>query len=164
MFNSIKKYIIMYNILLIDLYVKLPSLFAARLFWTFHNKLHNMKALAILSHHYQHFSHLLVFMKKNFLWVPMSSSGVFSWEKTPHSSPFQHRGSIGICAQISRNTLLYLPYLKREFPIVMLMLISAWLTVSKAFNCDEKPLLNYSCLISNIINHCKSHVKWLISI
>ncbi len=28
------------------------------------NKLHNMKALFILSHHDHHFSHLLVFMKK----------------------------------------------------------------------------------------------------
>ncbi len=29
-----------------QLYLKLPSLFTARLFWTFHNKLHNMKALS----------------------------------------------------------------------------------------------------------------------
>ncbi len=43
--------------------LKLPYLFAARLFWTFHNKLHNMKGLVILSHHDHHFSHLLVFMK-----------------------------------------------------------------------------------------------------
>ncbi len=66
------------------------KLFAARLFWTVHNKLHNMKALVILSHHDHHFSHLLVFMKKNEL---LCSSGVFSQERTPHSSPFQHRGS-----------------------------------------------------------------------
>ncbi len=46
------------------LYLKLPSLFAARLFWTFHNKLHNMKTLIILSHHDNNFSHLFVFMKK----------------------------------------------------------------------------------------------------
>ncbi len=45
--------------------LKLPSLFAARFLWTFHNKLHNMKALVILSHHDHHFSHILVFMKKN---------------------------------------------------------------------------------------------------
>ncbi len=44
--------------------LKLPSLFVARHFWTFHNKLHNMKALVILSHHDHHFYHLLVFMKK----------------------------------------------------------------------------------------------------
>ncbi len=30
--------------------LKLPSLFAAWLFWTFHTKSHNMKALVILSH------------------------------------------------------------------------------------------------------------------
>ncbi len=44
--------------------IKLPSLFTARLFWTFHNILHNMKALVIQSHHDHHFSHLFVFMKK----------------------------------------------------------------------------------------------------
>ncbi len=74
--------------------LKLPSLFAARLFSTFHNKLHNMKALVILGHHDHHFSHLLVFYEKNeLLWVPVSSSGVFSREKTPHSALFQQRGS-----------------------------------------------------------------------
>ncbi len=59
---------------------------AVRLFWTFHNKLHNMKALVILCHHDHHFSHL-------------------------------YRD----CVQISRNTLLYLPSLKRESPILLLM-------------------------------------------
>ncbi len=74
--------------------LKLPSLFAARLFWIFDNKLHNMKALVILSHHDHHFSHLHVFMKNNErLWVPVSSCGVFSWKKTPHNSLFQHRCS-----------------------------------------------------------------------
>ncbi len=76
------------------IYLKLPSLFVTWLFWTFHNKLHNMKALVILSHHDHHFSHILVYMKKKkHLWVLLSSSGVFSREKTPHSSAFQHRGS-----------------------------------------------------------------------
>ncbi len=32
------------------LHLKLPSLFAAWLFWTFHNKSHNMKAFVILNH------------------------------------------------------------------------------------------------------------------
>ncbi len=55
-------------------HLKLPSLFAARFFWTFQNKLRNMKALVILSHHDHHFSHLLVFMKKKeLLWAPVSS-------------------------------------------------------------------------------------------
>ncbi len=35
---------------LISQCLKLPSLFAAWLFWTFHNKSHNMKGLVILSH------------------------------------------------------------------------------------------------------------------
>ncbi len=35
--------------------LKLPSLFAAWLFWTFHTKSHNMKALVILSHSWSPF-------------------------------------------------------------------------------------------------------------
>ncbi len=35
--------------------LKLPSLFTAWLFWTFHNKSHNMKALVILSHSWSQF-------------------------------------------------------------------------------------------------------------
>ncbi len=106
--------------------LKLPSLFAARFFWTFHNKLHNMKALVILRHHDHHFSYLLVFMKKReLLWVPVSSSGAFSREKKlPTAHCFNIGAHIGICVQISRNTLLYLPSLKRDSPILLLMLIS----------------------------------------
>ncbi len=86
--------VLRWDIYIYHSHLKLPSLFAARLFWTFHNKLHNIKALVILSHHDHHFSHLLVFMKKNeHLPVIVSSSGVFSWEKTHHSSLFQRRGS-----------------------------------------------------------------------
>ncbi len=85
-----------------------------------------MKALVILCHHDQHFSHLLVFMKKTeLLWIPVSSSGVFSQEKLPIAHCFNIGAHVGICAQISRNTLLYLPSLKRESPILLLMLISA---------------------------------------
>ncbi len=102
--------------------LKLPSPFAARLFWTFHNKLHNMKALVILS---QHFSHLLFYEKNELLWDPVSSSGVFSREKTPTAHCFKIGAHIGICAQISRNTLLYLSSLKSEYPILLLMLILA---------------------------------------
>ncbi len=103
--------------------LKLPSLFAARFFWTFHNKLHNMKTLVILSHHGHHFSHLLVFMKKKeLLWVPVSSSGVFSREKLLTAQCFNIGAHIGICAQISMN--LYLPCLKSDSPILLIMLIS----------------------------------------
>ncbi len=37
------------------LVLELPSLFVAWLFWTFHNKSHNMKALVILSHSWSPF-------------------------------------------------------------------------------------------------------------
>ncbi len=110
-------------------YLKLPSLFAARLFWTFHNTLHNMKTLVILSHHDHHFSHLIVFM--NFcgsLWALLE---YFHEKKLPTAHCFNIGVRIGICAHVSRNTLLYFPLLKRESPILLLMLISAWLTVSR---------------------------------
>ncbi len=120
--------------------LKLPSLFAAKLFWTFHNKLHNMKALVILSHHDHddHFSHLLVFIKKkNFCGSMWALLEYFREKKLPTAHCFNMAGThIGICAQISRNTLLYLLSLKRESPILLLMLISAWLTVSRTFNSD----------------------------
>ncbi len=107
-----------------------------------------MKALVILSHHDHHFSHLLVFMKKMIycgsLWALLE---YFCKKKLPTAHCFNIGAHIGICAQISRNTLLYLPSLKRDSPILLLMLISAWLTVSRAFNSDEKLLLNYLCLI-----------------
>ncbi len=43
--------------------LKLPSLFAAWLFWMFHNKSHYMKALVGLIHDH-HFSNLLVYIEK----------------------------------------------------------------------------------------------------
>ncbi len=127
--------------------LKLPSLFAARRFWTFQYKLHNMRALVILSQHDHHFSHLLVFMTK---WTFVGPCELF-WSifvrKLPTVHHFNIGAHIGIWAQISRNTLLYLTRLKRGSPILLLMLISVWLTVSIAFNSDENVLLNYSCLI-----------------
>ncbi len=93
--------------------LNLPSLFTARHFWRFHNKLHNMKALVIRSHRDHHFSHLLVFMKKmNFcgsLWALLE---YVRGKKTPHISSFQDRGSYRDLCQIFRNTLLNLPSLK----------------------------------------------------
>ncbi len=106
--------------------LKLPSLFAARFFWNIHNKLHNMKALVILSHYDHHFSHLLVFLKKKqnscgSLWALLE----YFREKKIHSAHCFNIGAhIGICAQISRNTLLYLPSFKRDSPILLIMLIS----------------------------------------
>ncbi len=101
--------------------LKLPSLFAARLIWPFHNKLHNMKALVILSHHDHHFFHLLVFMKKmNFCGSLWGLLEYFREKKLPTDHRFNIGAHIWICALIS---------------------------VSRAFNSDEKHLPNYSCLI-----------------
>ncbi len=109
--------------------LKLPSLFAARLFWTFHN---NMKAFVILSHHDHHLSHLLVFMKKgNFCGSLSALLKYFGEKKLPTAHCFNIVAHIGICALIFRNTLLYLPSLKRESPILLLMLISAGLIVMR---------------------------------
>ncbi len=109
----------------LNISLKLPSLFAARFFWTFHNKLHDMKALVILSHHDNHFSYLLVFMKKeNFcgsLWALLE---YFRKKKLPTAHCFNIGAHIGICAKISWNTLLYLPSLKSDSSILLLMLIS----------------------------------------
>ncbi len=47
--------------------LKLPSLFDAWLFWTFHTKSHNMKALVILSHSWSPFLPLLRVFPEYFL-------------------------------------------------------------------------------------------------
>ncbi len=86
-----------------------------------------MKALVILSHHDHHFCHLLVFMKKEKSFVGPCEHfwSIFARKQLPTTHRFNIGAHIGICAQISRNTLLYLPSLKRESPILLLMLISA---------------------------------------
>ncbi len=137
----------------------MPHHAKSRPFWTFHDKLHNMKALVILNHHDHHFSHLPCFHEKiNFCESLLALLEYFRETKLRTAHCFNIGAHIGICAQISRNTLLYLPCLKRESLILLLMLISTWLTVSRAFNSDE------NLFMSNIINHCKNHVKWRISI
>ncbi len=44
--------------------LKLPSLFTALLFWTFHTKSHNMKALVILSHSWSPFLPVICLYEK----------------------------------------------------------------------------------------------------
>ncbi len=74
----------------LSLLLKLPSLFAAWLLWTFHTKSHNMKALVILSHLWSPFLPLTcLYGKKELLGVSRRPSGVFSWEKTPPRLPMQ---------------------------------------------------------------------------
>ncbi len=51
-------------LILYFLYLKLPSLFAAWPFWTFHNKSHYMKALVILSHSWPPFLPLTFLMEQ----------------------------------------------------------------------------------------------------
>ncbi len=70
--------------------LKLPSLFAAWCFWTFHIKSHNMKALVILSHSWSPFLPLTCLYGKNELFgVSVWTSGVFSWEKLLPDYPFK---------------------------------------------------------------------------
>ncbi len=84
-----------------------------------------MKALVILSHHDHHFSHLLVYMEKiNFCGSLSALLDYFRGKKLPTAHCLNIGAHIGICAQISRNTLLYLPSLKRESLILLFMFIS----------------------------------------
>ncbi len=70
--------------------LKLLSLFAAWLFWIFHTKSHNMKALVILSNSWSPFLPLTCLYRKNeLLWVSVRPPRVFSWEKTPLRLPLQ---------------------------------------------------------------------------
>ncbi len=71
--------------------LKLPSLFAAWLFWTFHTKSHNMKALVILSHSWSSFLPLTCLHRTNeLLWVSVSPSVfIFILGNTPPRLPMQ---------------------------------------------------------------------------
>ncbi len=69
--------------------LKLHSLFAAWLCWTFHTKSHYMKAY-ILSHSWSPFLPCIcLYWKNELLWVSVSPSRVFSWEKTLLRLPMQ---------------------------------------------------------------------------
>ncbi len=70
--------------------LKLPSLFAASLFFTFLTKSYNMKPLVILSHSCSTFLSLTCLYGNNeLLWVSLQPSGVFSEEKYPPRLPMQ---------------------------------------------------------------------------
>ncbi len=71
------------------------------IFWTFHIKSHNMKALVILSHSWSPFLPLTCLYGTNeLLWVSVWSSGVFSWEKTTSILPMQIIWLMTTCGQI----------------------------------------------------------------
>ncbi len=75
--------------------LKLPSLFAAWLFWTFHTKSDNMKALVILSHSWSPFHpRTCLYGINELLLVSVWPSGVFVWEKTPLRLSMQIREQI----------------------------------------------------------------------
>ncbi len=63
--------------LLSPLILKLPSLFAAWLFWTFHTKPHNMIALVIRSHSWSPFHPLTCLYEKNYFYG--SHSGLLEY-------------------------------------------------------------------------------------
>ncbi len=73
-------------------YLKLPSLFTAWPFWTFHIKSHNMKALVILSHSWSPFLPLTgLYGKNELLWVS-ALCGLLEYfleKKTPPRLPMQ---------------------------------------------------------------------------
>ncbi len=70
--------------------LKRPSLFAVWLFWTFHTKSYNKKALVILNHSWSPFLLLTCLYGKNeLLWFSVQPSGVFSWEKLLPDYPWK---------------------------------------------------------------------------
>ncbi len=129
--------------------LKLPSLFAAWLFRTFHNKSHNKKSFVIHSKTFViTISPTYLFLWKKWTFVgPCELFWSIFVRKTPHSSLFNIEAHIGICAQFLGIPCCISLVWKGIPPFLLLMLISAWLTVSSAINRDEKRLLNYSCLI-----------------
>ncbi len=76
-FMQLKYFFIILSYLSAQL-LKLPSLFDAWPFWTFHTKSHNMKALVILSNSWSPFLPLTCLYRK------VKPSGVFSLEKNSY--------------------------------------------------------------------------------
>ncbi len=71
-------------------YLKLPSLFAAWLFWTFPTKSHNMKALVILSHSWSPFLSLTYLYGKKSTFVYLLAAFWCNFlRKTPPRLPMQ---------------------------------------------------------------------------
>ncbi len=70
-------------------YLKLPSLFAAWPFWTFHTKSHNIKALVTLSNSWSAFLPLVHMEKMNFCGSLCSLLEYFLEKKTPLRLPTQ---------------------------------------------------------------------------
>ncbi len=156
--------------------VKLSSLFSAWLFWTLHNKSHNMKALVILSHSWSPFLPLTcLYGKKELLWVLVWPSGVFSWEKTPSrlimqiTWPWTPVGRFG-------HGLITVGQKKCEHKVVRIVFVyfllstCHWVHMALAINRPDIPWCKilmknlYTLFLCNIIKNGESDVQWPISI
>ncbi len=89
--------------------LKLPSLFDACLFWTFHNKSHNMKALIILSHSWSPFLPLVYMDKMNFCWSLCGLLEYFLEKKLSSDYPckshdYDHQWSVLVMAWLLKDT------------------------------------------------------------
>ncbi len=73
-------------------FLKLPSLFAAWPFWTFHTKSHNMKVLVILSHSWSPFLSLTCFYGKKVTFVGLCAAfwSIFLRENYPQITHANH--------------------------------------------------------------------------
>ncbi len=79
-----------YNVC-VNIVLKLPFLFAAwLLFFTFHNTLHNMTALVILSHSWSPFlPHTCLYEKRTFVGLSVAFWSIFTRKKNPPRLPMQ---------------------------------------------------------------------------
>ncbi len=147
--------------------LKLPSLFAAWLFSTFHNKSHSMKALVILSHSSSPFLPLTCLYGKifNFYGSLRGILEYFRKKKLPRFPmqitwpwPPVDRLSHGLIAvhKTKENVNIKLLDLCESFIVYVLLSTCQWVDMVLAINIpdillmqdsDEKLLQNYSCLI-----------------
>ncbi len=114
------------NTLILILKLKLPSLFIAWLFCTFHNKSHHMNTLVILSH--SPFLPLTFsYGKRELLRVSVWPSGVFSWEKSCPRSPMHITWPWPPVADL---VMAWLPYDKRKCELKVDWLVFVYILLS----------------------------------
>ncbi len=148
--------------------LKIPSLIAAWLFWTFHSKSDNMKTLVILSHSWSPFlPPTCLYEQKEHLWVCVSHSGIFSWEKTPSRLPMQITWP-----RLPLGRFVYDLITVRQKENVNITLLDLCLFTFYSVHVNEStypPDVRWSwetftkLFLSNIINHGESDVQWSIN-